>query len=210
MPSDALSRLPPPARLRDLMQALAVLDAILSPEWEYRYFSFDSRWGTGETMGSIRNGQGDNLFVLFNAAGAFINGLDHERWRAQDEPRALYDRVPPAFASGVTEPAFSPDHTTFCCWRAFEDEAWSHASLPSLRPEDDGSDWLLGMLNGDPATYLDFARRYYEVDVDADLVARVHQRAPITLELAAALNPEIDFEALRADLEEIGYPVAAE
>lgn len=209
MPSDAISRLPPPARLREVMQALAALDAILCPEWEYRYFSFDSRWGAGETMGSIRNGQGDNLFVLFNAAGAFINGLDHELWEAQDDPLALYRRVPPAFASGVAEPAFSPDHATFCCWRAFDDEAWGYASLPSLGG-DDGSYWLLGMLNGDPATYLDFARSYYEVEVDADLVAQVHQRTPITPGLATALNPEIDFEALRADLEEIGYPVAAE
>jgi hypothetical protein len=31
-------------------KALAMLDAILSPEWEYRYYSFNSKWGPGEMM----------------------------------------------------------------------------------------------------------------------------------------------------------------
>lgn len=37
-----LSGLPDVPALRRLMQSLAMLDAILSPEWEYRYFSFNS------------------------------------------------------------------------------------------------------------------------------------------------------------------------
>ena len=189
------------------MQALATLDAIISPEWEYRYYSFNERWDAGESMGSMRNGQGDDLFVLFNAAGAFIKGVDHERFRGSAHD--IYARVPPAFSSGVVEPAFSPERATFCCWRTYQADRWDWTSQPS---EDgyDGSDWLLSGLGGDPETYLSFARDYYEIEVDAEVVSLVHQRAPITLALATRLNPEIDFQALQHDLTEIGYPISME
>ncbi|MGW4895655.1 hypothetical protein ACWEQL_25835 [Kitasatospora sp. NPDC004240] len=45
-------RLPDIATLRDRCRALAVLDAVLSPDWEGRYHTFDSRWGEGEEMAS--------------------------------------------------------------------------------------------------------------------------------------------------------------
>ncbi len=35
-----------------------MLDAIMSPDWELRYFSFDSRWSPTEEMVSMRNGSG--------------------------------------------------------------------------------------------------------------------------------------------------------
>ena len=205
-PPDPISRLPPPSRLRALMQALAVLDAILSPEWVYRYYSFDARWGEGQAMGSMRNGQGDDLFALFDAAGVFIKGLDHERLTHEAAPGALYSSVPPVFEAGVNEPAFSPDRATFCCWRGSGDEGWNWSSQGA--PDGDGSDWMLSVLDGDPESYLDFARQYYEVELDLDLVRLIYRHAPITPELAGRLNPDIDFEALQADLEEIGYPAS--
>ena len=50
--SSDLSKLPDVRDLMRLMQSLAILDAILSPEWDYRYSSFNSRWADGEQMGS--------------------------------------------------------------------------------------------------------------------------------------------------------------
>ncbi|MBO6551131.1 MAG: hypothetical protein JJ964_16135, partial [Rhizobiales bacterium] len=57
-----LSKLPSPLQLKRLLQSLALLDAIMSPEWEYRYYSFDAQWSPSETMGSMRNGSGDEFF----------------------------------------------------------------------------------------------------------------------------------------------------
>ncbi len=37
-----LSQLPDVDPLRRLMQSLAMLDAILSPDWELRYYSFNA------------------------------------------------------------------------------------------------------------------------------------------------------------------------
>jgi hypothetical protein len=54
----SLDALPDISTLRRLTRSLAMLDAIMSPEWESRYYSFDSHWGPGELMASMRNGQG--------------------------------------------------------------------------------------------------------------------------------------------------------
>src|SRR6476659_3859665 len=54
---------------RRLTRSLAVLDAILSPAWEDRYYSFNAHWGPGELMASMRNGQGDQWFASINASG---------------------------------------------------------------------------------------------------------------------------------------------
>ncbi len=47
-----LAVLPDIEGLRNLTQSLAMLDAIMSPEWEYRYYSFNSKWDDGEMMAS--------------------------------------------------------------------------------------------------------------------------------------------------------------
>lgn len=65
-----LKSLPDIEDLRKLTQSLAMLDAIMSPEWEYRYYSFNSKWGEGEMMASMRNGSGDEYFILFDSHGA--------------------------------------------------------------------------------------------------------------------------------------------
>lgn len=49
-----LSALPDIESSKRLSQSLAMLDAIMSPEWEYRYYSFNSQWGEGEIKASMR------------------------------------------------------------------------------------------------------------------------------------------------------------
>jgi len=46
--------LPDPSKLKAIMQSMATLDAIFCPEWQYRYYSFDTDWGPSEQMGSMR------------------------------------------------------------------------------------------------------------------------------------------------------------
>src|SRR5947209_6238038 len=74
------ANLPPPDRLLKLCQSLALLDAILSPEWEYRSYSFNAHWDVEKRlqMGSMRNGSGDEFFILFSPQGAVILGCMHE------------------------------------------------------------------------------------------------------------------------------------
>lgn len=203
-----LSELPDPPRLERLMQSLAMLDAILSPEWDYRYHSFNAQWGDGERMGSIRNGSGDELFALFTADGCFIKGFDHEAELDTVPAEAFYRQVPSAYSPGVTEPAFTPDAVTFCYWRGPHDDAWRCAIVPQYLSGRDGSEYLLQALDGEPLSYIRFARSYFEVELAPEAVALFYDHQPLTEQSARSLNRELDYEALKEEAAEIGYPIA--
>ena len=75
-----LSLLPAIKQLKLLAQSLAMLDAIIEPEWEFRYYSFNAHWGREEAMASMRNGSGDDYF--FQSCGRYLERL---RSRVGDE-----------------------------------------------------------------------------------------------------------------------------
>ncbi len=159
-------------------------------------------------MGSMRNGCGDDLFVLFSAYGAFVKGFDHERWE-QYPVKDAYATVSACFSEAVQEPAFSPEQVTFCCWFSNEVEKWNYAEIPPLDPDENGSNEMLDILGGDPDKYLTFAQEYYEIEVSADSVAAVFNHTSMTIALAQSLNPEIEFKSLLEDLAQISYPIAS-
>lgn len=218
--ADVAHALPGIAALRDRCRALATLDAVMSPEWGDRYYSFDSRWGEGEEMASMRNGSGDEWSIVFSAAGAFIRGFDHESDMSPyaDEDHRLWpglvESVPEAFAQCVAEPAFSDDRSllaTVVLWRGRHDDRWHHGDVTFPGGEDpDGADWLFEVLVDDtPAAYQRFADEYYEVELDARAISEVLSLAPLTDELVESLNPDVDLETLATDLAAIGYPAAS-
>lgn len=73
-----LSLLPDVDSLRRTLRAMAMLDAILCREWQFRYYSFNTTWAAGEQMGSMRNGSGDEFFAYFGSAGCWLKGFAHE------------------------------------------------------------------------------------------------------------------------------------
>jgi hypothetical protein len=90
-----------------------MLDAILSPEWEYRYYSFDAHWGPGEEMASMRNGEGDDWFLLLDSAGAALKGYAHESADDGGLAARIQQQVPAAFSAFLREPAFSMEAASF-------------------------------------------------------------------------------------------------
>jgi len=208
-----LSTIPNVEALRKLCQSLALLDAIMSPEWEYRYYSFNSKWADGEMMASMRNGSGDEYFILFNSQGAIMKGFAHESsmspWSSESEQvwPGVLDQVPREFGSFLTEPAFSVEETTFCIWRKNEDAAWQTGEIKYPEEEDpDGSEDLLFILDGNPETYREFAEQYYERVIATDVVNSIYAYEPLKVEMIARLNPEASLETLSPDLDEIAYP----
>jgi hypothetical protein len=211
-----LDTIPNVEALRKLCQSLAILDAIMSPEWDYRYYSFNSKWADGEMMASMRNGSGDDYFILFNSQGAIMKGFAHESsmspWSSESEQvwPGVLDQVPREFGSFLTEPAFSMEETTFCIWRKNEDAAWQTGEIKYPEEEDpDGSEDLLFILDGNPETYREFAERYYERVIATQVVNSIYAQEPLKSEMIARLNPEASLEILSSDLDEIGYPRSA-
>jgi hypothetical protein len=212
----ALDDLPSIDDLIRLSKGLAMLDAILSPEWEYRYYSFDSKWGPGELMASMRNGSGDEYFILFDKHGAAIKGFDHEAimspWNTDADViwPGMYDSVPAQFSSFLNEPAFSMDEVTFCIWRRYIDAVWQCGIREFPEGVDpDGSKWMLKILDGDPLTYQDFARDYYEVEPPLEAIEHLYAILPLTEGVIRSLNAGLGFSDVEADINEIGYPITA-
>lgn len=207
--------LPAPATLERVMQSLAMLDAILEDDWSLRYFSFDAHWSPGERMGSMRDGQGNDLFALFDAAGCFVRGFDHEAvmspWGTTPSrvwPGVL-DQVPAPFAASLNEPSFHMQDTTFCLWRAAGADRWSRGEIAYPPGDDpDGAAWILSFYEDDPACYQAFATGYYEFDVPLDAIARVYRHEPLSPALVQALGSRRPYDAVAADAAEIGYPPA--
>lgn len=211
-----LGTIPDVESLTKLCQSLAMLDAIMSPEWEYRYYSFNSKWSEGEMMASMRNGSGDEYFILFTSQGAIIKGFAHESsmspWSNDEEvvwPGVL-DQVPAEFQEFLTEPAFSMNETTFCIWRRNVDSSWQTGQIEYPDDDDpDGSDDLLFVLDGDPKTYHEFAERYYERSIDLNVVTSIYEQQSLTPQMIKKLNPEVSVENVGPDLKQIDYPRSA-
>ncbi len=211
-----LASLPDAESLKRLSQSLAMLDAILSPDWESRYYSFNSKWSKGEMMASMRDGSGDDYFVLFNSHGAIIKGFAHESPMSPfgDEPpkvwRGVLDSVPSEFQGFLTEPAFEIEATSFCIWRRYSDSFWQVGDIVYPEGDDpDGSEDLLSILDGKPETYQNFAADYFEEDIPLAAVQHIYAHKLLTDGIISELNAEVSKAELRDDIEEIGYPNGA-
>ena len=173
-----LSRLPGPEALRRAMQSMAMVDAILSPDWEGRYYSFNSQWGAGEQMGSMRDGCGDDVFAHFGPTGGWIKGFAHESKMSpfrEKPPKVwpgIYDSVPAEFAGCLKEAAFDIMAATFCVWHRSADLKWQAGAISYQNgsPDADGSMTLLSPLDGVPETYQTCAEDHYECAVDLKAV----------------------------------------
>ncbi len=215
---DVARRLPALADLRNLCRSLAMLDAILSPDWESRYYSFNAGWAVGEEMASMRNGSGDEYSIVFSAAGGYVRGFGHESamnpYGNDGEPwPGVIDEVPEAFRPFVEEPAFTDEDgvpvVTACLWRGAVDDRWRHGAIefPEGRTDPDGTTALFTLLvDRSPEAFQRFAEDYYEVPVDLGAVSDVYALRPLDQELVSSLNAGVTLADLARDVSEIGYP----
>lgn len=194
---------PKPDQLKKWMQSMAALDAVLSPEWEYRFYSFDAGWSDSEQLGSVRNGSGDDLYVLFNDYGCYVKGYAHE-YPTKFKPQEFYNSVPEEFAAATTEPAFTVECVSYCYWHLNSEGAWQN-SIPEESLEDDVF-FLIKNLDGSPLTYMQYAENYFEVEVDLEIITSIFAGRILTQRAANVLNPDIDYQSLVEDLKTIGFP----
>lgn len=178
--------------LRQRMRAMAALDAVLMPEWSFRYYSFNRRWSAGEELGSMRDGEGNHFFVHFTPAGVFVMGFDHE---FRSEPK-VFEGLPAEFDASRAEPAFESEYANLCTWR-LQGGDWQHADVRQ-------TEHLLEVLRGGPRAYQRWASEYYEVDVPLDAVEHVYGGGTIGPDLITALGGERTLDELADDLDQIG------
>ncbi|MEU7004847.1 hypothetical protein [Nonomuraea sp. NPDC046570] len=199
---------------------MAVLEAILSPEWSSRYHSYDAGWGPGEEMASMRDGSGDEYSIVFSAAGAYVRGFAHEAEMSpygNDGPwSGVLDSVPEVFRPCVREPAFCDEDgmpvVTACLWRATGDDRWRVGEIdyPDGVSDPDGAAYLFARLvDPSPEAFRRFAEDYYEVPVDLDAVRDVYALRPLTQTVVTALNADLSLEDLADDLAAARYPSVA-
>lgn len=189
---NVIARLPDVEVVRDRCRAMAALDAVMSPDWEFRYFSFDSVWSPSRQMASMRNGAGDEYSIVFTADGVWACGFDHESqlspYRSDPPTRwpGLLDGLPDVFRAQAEEPAFcdplGPLRATVSFWRERQASGWECGSpLPSPRKDDDGgAGWLFDVLLEGAEGYRAFAQDNYDVEADAEAVRHFYALQPVT------------------------------
>lgn len=199
--------------LKRLTKSLAVLDAILMPEWEFRYYSFNSGWSEGEEMASMRNGSGDHYFILHLRNDVIIKGFAKESKSGiyclqNNEPwPMMLSGVPDVFQeSFLKEPAFLMDETSFLYWRLGTSQEWQ-TFVEDLTDSENGAQSLLQILDGNPETYRQWAISYYEKEIPLEVIAMVYAGKPLTNQMIKSLNPSLEMNDLKADIDEIGYGV---
>jgi hypothetical protein len=115
--------LPDRKKLKSICKAISVLDAILSPEWQFRYYSYISTWSENEECLQMRNGQGDEMHILFTENGCAINGFSPE-YQQQDKKK-LTEGLPKQFHEFIFGEPVHSIGTTFCLWN--EGDGWKLA-----------------------------------------------------------------------------------
>jgi hypothetical protein len=215
---DLAARLPAPDELRRHCQAFSVLDAVFNAR--YPKHTFIRGWRDGTDLAGMDNGGGDLWNIVFEPAGVFLYGFDHESeatpWR--DEPRAhwpgLLDGLPPALSRWPEEEIFQFDgffDATLCLWRESGDGTWrcGPVEFDGYASSNDGSGWMFNeLVEGGVAGYLEYAEPYFERTIAPEAVEAVLAGSPLSAELVRELNPDAHFPAVAEIAEVAGYPVA--
>jgi hypothetical protein len=182
--------------LKKKLKSLAIADAIIESEWEYRYFSYNSQWGQNEEMASMRNGSGGHWFVLF--------GTDKVAYKCISPDDGLLDnieeiekQIPTKYKNFISEPAFFISEAT-SIW-ILEQNKWIKFGNPEIKFLID----LEQVITWEPNDYKTWAEDYYEKDLDLNSLKQVFNLG-ITEKVINTLNPTISRSDLQNDLNEIG------
>lgn len=230
--SKSLDAILEPKEFYQLCKSISAIEAIVCPDWQYRYISFDKNWANSEEVCMYRNGQGDEMFILFSGNGVCINGFDHTSklngWKSerskslwkklfgiknkvQDIPEDIFDGLPECFKHFTLEEPVKSVGTTFCIWYTEKLNKWTIGNLnEKTKSMDDGSYNMLKLFDGNPKTYFNWAIDYYEDEFSAtdealQAITDIYNGEPITREMVLSLNKSDDvFDGLVANLNDTG------
>jgi hypothetical protein len=193
---DNINELPSVSNVMQRAQGLALLDAIVMPDWNFRYFSFNCTWNVSESelMASMRDGSGSEFFILFSPKGAIGKILDAN---SDENVYKFLEKIPNEFASFKMEDAFNLEDATCYFWRSADDPVWS-----AIPPNGQYSRYLSFFVGG-IEVYHDWAESYYERAIDLKTLKEVFESLQVSEENLHLLNSYLPMEDLSSDLNEI-------
>lgn len=210
MPASPNLTPPPVPLLLQRAQALAMLDALLSPDWQDRCFSFDHRWAPGQQLASVRDGSGDHAFVLFIEDGCILKTFDHEQTPVQDNSLFLGElalQLPKLYQGFLHEPAFVLEDVTAVTWFDLTQGQWQAAFAGSQEKAAQPDELLRLLKSEDPSEAVAWAEDTYEVDVPLQSVQTLYRHEPLANQLVMSLNADLTLADVMDDAREIGYAI---
>jgi hypothetical protein len=194
--TENLTLLPKSKDLQQLCKSISALEAIICPDWGYRYYSYQKDWSNTEEFCEMRNGQGDQMLIAFSNEGTCINGFAKESemngWKnvlvqekrsftdkllntkketktefIQEISNGVFDELPKVFSDFIYGEPVKTIGTTFCIWQLNPNTDWVVGNVNLPKNEyKDGSKDLLQLLDGKPSTYKTWAEEYYEEEFE--------------------------------------------
>ncbi len=201
-----LSALPNKEKLQSICKAISVLDAIICQDWQYRYYSYNSKWNKGEECMQMRDGCGDEMFIMFCDGGCVINGFAHE-YKQQDKEKLMLG-LPAIYHDFIFGEPVASNGTTFCLWTD-EQGNWQTGQIEDI---EDNSEEMLKIFDGQPQSYIDYAEEYFEEQykesgIPLSTVTKIYNGETPTRDIVLSIVDEVeDWNQLKADLTEIGHP----
>ena len=157
-----------PPQIRHAMRCAAECDSIVTSEDWLRAFWYEENWADGISMAKYDNGAGDHVFVFFSEDGStIIKGFDHESGvspHARDEYEVwpgIYDGVPSSLMNLLQDASVEHEEVTFCCW-SVDGNTWVIGSAEIPANLDEGSSWLLDMVQMNAEEFIEWGMSYYE------------------------------------------------
>lgn len=199
-------KLPDRQTLQSICKAISVADAILSQEWEYRYFSYNCKWGKDEEFFEMRDGEGSRMLVLFHQKGSVINGFDAEL--PKRDKALLTKGLPEIYHDFIFGEPVKSYGTTFCLWTD-QDDKWVVGEVDDFK---DNSKDFLSFLDKDADNYIEWATEYFEGSynesgIPIETIQKLYQGELLTREMVLSMVDELkDWDQLEEDLAEINYP----
>jgi len=184
-------------QLKDKLKSIALLEAIISPEWEYRYFSYDSNWSEDEEMASMRDGEGNTWFSVFKKDIIFYKCISKDDGLIKNH-KDIKQMIPEKFNSFINEEAFHTNIATKIS--IFDNNKWLEFGISNVNHIID----LKTIQHWKAIDYKDWADKYYEKDLDLTSIQNIFTHS-IDEHIVKSLNNELCFNDIEHEIEEIGY-----
>jgi hypothetical protein len=182
--------LPKPEVLLRRSRAAGLLDAVLMPQWHLRYYSFDPHWKQGQWFAGMKDGSGEEYYVLNGRGFALIKGFVKASKFAgigAEHGRPIEGLLPvqmPSLKPALREPALDWQYTTYVGWCTGDE--WvvrCHSGEMGLCKAQ------CLVLQDDGRAYHRWAEEYYERGLDRAVVEEVFRSGLVTRSHVSALSP---------------------